>query len=84
MTGWHVNSDKSAIVSDHYCWSPIEGCPKNIKVLLLTNGNTCVVGNYNGQDGYTHWAPLPRVERRVNYSLRDHMERMRNIDEMSD
>ena len=81
---WHINSDKSAAVSDTYVWLPINRCPHNVKVLLLTAGDTCVVGHYYGQVGYKFWAPLPKKTSADSELLKAHEERMRALREMSD
>ena len=81
---WHINSDKSAAVSDTYVWLPINRCPHNVKVLLLTAGDTCVVGHYYGQVGYKFWAPLPKKQSADSELLKAHEERMRALREMSD
>ena len=81
---WHLNHDKTAAVSDDYCWLPIKSCPIGPKVLLLTVGGICVVQVYNNDRCFTHWAPLPRQERRVNYVLREHEARMKMLQDMED
>ena len=81
---WHINSDKSAAVSDGYFWLPIRTCPKGVKVLLLTTGGTAVLGQYSGEVGYDYWAPLPRRHAGADRALREHAERMRVLQEMED
>ena len=82
---WHLNHDKTAAVSDDYCWLPIKTCPIGPKVLLLTVGGVCVVGELAGHsNAFTHWAPLPRQERRVNYVLREHEARMKMLQDIED
>jgi len=80
----HINSDKTAAVSDTCPWLPISRCPQNVKVLLLTAVDTCVVGHYYGQVGYKSWAPLPRKQEIDSELLRAHEERMRALREMED
>jgi len=81
---WHINSDKSAAVSDTYQWLSISRCPQNVKVLLLTLGDTCVVGHYYGQVGYKSWAPLPKKQDVDSQLIKAHEERMKALREMSD
>ena len=81
---WHLNHDKSAAVSDDYTWIPIKSCPMGPKVLMLTNGGTAVIGVFHNQSGYSHWAPLPRQERRENYLMREHLRRMKMLEDMED
>jgi len=58
---YHINSTKTAAVANEVFWEPICGCPTNVKVLLLTEGGTAIVGIYNSNAvGYTHWHPLPK------------------------
>ena len=78
---WHINSDKTAAVSDGCFWLPIRTCPRDVKVLLLTTGGTAVLGQYYGQIGYDYWFPLPRKHAKVDRLLKEHQELMRRIDE---
>jgi hypothetical protein len=81
---WHYNTEHTEAHSDTNIWLSLNSCPWHIKVLLLTRGGVCVIGTYNGQEGYTHWSPLPMHERRQSVLLRDHERRMKILDEMGD
>jgi hypothetical protein len=81
---WHYNTDRTAAVSDTFMWLDLKSCPWNVKVLMLTTGGTCVIGTYYGQEGYSHWAPLPRQERRGSVLLREHERLMKILKEMED
>ena len=34
--------------------------PTGAKVLILTDGGVCIIGQWRGDGGFTAWAPLPR------------------------
>lgn len=58
---WRRSSDGQAAVDLDYYWQPMETCPKNTKVQLLTIGGIAIYGSWNGRDPfYTDWAPLPK------------------------
>lgn len=58
---WKMTADKVAAVDQDYYWQPMEGCPINTKVQLLTKGGVAIYGMWNGKsDFYTDWAPLPK------------------------
>jgi hypothetical protein len=79
----HINTDHTAVVSDFYTWQPINTCPRKLKVLLLTDGGSCVVGPYDGQSWFTHWAPLPRRSV-INNLVVEHIARMKILDELKE
>jgi hypothetical protein len=81
---WHRNSDNTVAVSDRHFWLPIKTCPKNIKVLLLTNGGTAVLGQYNEEVGYEYWFPLPQKHRVADRFLKEHQERMDFLNQMKE
>lgn len=58
---WRKTTDGEAAVDLDYYWQPIETCPHQTKVQLLTIGGIAIYGKWNGKDDfYTHWAPLPK------------------------
>lgn len=74
---WHLNSSGEIAVSDDFVWQPIETCPIGVKCLLLGGGGVVIVGNvYRGHKWFTHWAPLPRHDRRKDQSVVEHERRM--------
>lgn len=59
-----IDSTGKVAVDPDYYWQPIKTCPHNVKVQLLGKGGVAMYGQYNGRDTfYTHWAPLPKVNR---------------------
>ena len=59
-----IDSSGAAAVDPDYFWQPMTTCPRGVKVQLLGKGGVAMYGNYNGKDQfYTHWAPLPKLNR---------------------
>jgi hypothetical protein len=56
---WHLNADRTVAVSDVVRFYGMDTCPQGVKVLLLTQGGTAVLGTYTGEAGYWGWFPIP-------------------------
>lgn len=53
----------------NYFWQPMDTCPTSVKVQLLGKGGVAVYGKWNGRDTFwTHWAPMPKIQRRKDVS----------------
>jgi hypothetical protein len=58
---YHLNTDRSAAVSTEAFYDEdMSGCPRGVKVILLTAGGVAVLGHYTGDPFYVGWYALPR------------------------
>lgn len=59
---YKISSDGSTAVSTTQEWLPMEDCPTNTKVRLLTEGRVSVPGSVTLQTlkNYVAWAPEPK------------------------
>ncbi len=56
-----INSAHTVAVSTDTYWIPIdEDTPRSVKLQLLGRGGVAHYGNYDGDDFWTHWCPLPK------------------------
>ena len=57
-----INTDEKIAVDNDVYWQPINTCPLNVKVQLLSAGGVANYGTYNGKDAFwVRWCPLPRI-----------------------
>lgn len=58
-----LTNDKAALVDTTVHWIPVEGQPeppRGAKLLLINRRyGVAVIGHYNTNSQWTHWAPLP-------------------------
>jgi len=66
MTTHHLNSSRTAVVSNQTHWQPIDAdTPRGAKMLLINrhqSGVATIGALGTGIPWFTHWAPLPRFE----------------------
>lgn len=56
-----VNTEQGVVVANDNYWRKIDHeTPRGSKVQLLGTGGVAVYGQYNGDQFWTHWCPLPR------------------------
>ena len=54
-------SNQRIIIADYHYFDPREvPPPAGVKMLLLTEQKTCVIGQWSPQ-GYIGWYPLPKI-----------------------
>ena len=53
-----------AVATDTY-WLPIGTAPRGVKVQLLGKGNVATYGVYYGDPFWTHWCPLPKLQKEI-------------------
>lgn len=44
--------------------------PLGTKLLILTRGGVCVIGQWNPQEGAVAWSPLPKLNEELKTRLR--------------
>lgn len=56
------NPNMPPLVGDYYYnAAKNHPAPRGVKLLLHTEGNTCVVGQWADDGGFDAWLPLPKV-----------------------
>ncbi len=59
------NHVMKAFAGDVYFRTPQEEPPpRGVKLLILTSGGVCVIGDWRDDGGFWAWSPLPKKRRR--------------------
>lgn len=55
-----INQSKIAVATEFFL-QPMETCPIDVEVHLLTKGGVLIRGRWDGKsDAYENWCPFPR------------------------
>jgi len=60
----HLNANRTVAVGDHE-FLPMAGCPRGVKVQLLTQGHVAVYGVWDGKELYLGWYPVPKIPKEI-------------------